>query len=208
MTPATRLRGDGSTTGSYFKRALWDVDGRTIPWAMQAVNGIRALGMEERLPSLTPLWPYATHLVIAVGYNDLVLTVLGYPTGRSAAQTKASIVALATAAKSFGMTTVFMRVPPFATSGDGHATLEQQVPQPGFEIDGALRDALHASLSAGRDNIDAILNLDGWASDIAPDRWVPGSTDDSTHGTAQAHAAASRELRRYFSGEVRRHAAL
>lgn len=204
-TPATRDFGDGFSGGSYFKRAMSSVNGRTIPWSVQATNGITALMMQGLISTLSPLWPFATHILVHLGTNDLVLQSSGSAGGQSAAATKVSLVAIFNAIKAAGtIKTMWSKVPPATTSTDAFATLANQTPFTNFGSGGTLRAPLIASLTAGFDNLDYIFALDGWqAVAFGNDLWVAGTgTDDSTHGKAgagNAHANAGAALATYMA---------
>jgi len=72
--------------------ATVNVNGRPLPFMRQSVSGIRMFDFANSLSFLTPYWPYATHIVVEPGTNDIIL-------GRTYAQLTASATSVFNAIK-------------------------------------------------------------------------------------------------------------
>lgn len=195
-------QGDTVTNSSgvkgYLQRGLWSVNGHVVPsvnlskGSEMAQNNQLTLGSRKRAA-----WPYATHLLCALGRNDI-------GAGRTLLQIQTDLIAIWTAAKRtkgpYGkplhVTQTLM--PPSTSSTDNWATAANQTPTSGFAA-GGVRDQLNAWIiaQAGQGLLDAYVNLNVyWEDQSNPNKWVTNgsnnyATSDGVHPSAALHLLAS-----------------
>lgn len=135
-----------------------------------------ALSCSSRLSLL----PYATHVYANMGINDVTA-------GRSAATILANIDALITKCKNAGVKLVYESIFTVTTSSNSWASEAGQTVTTGFAV-GGVRDQVNAGLIA-RAAQGKLIYLDTASALINPatNKWLPNTTDDGTHTSANGH---------------------
>ena len=193
-----------TTTGSigYVQRGLESAGGSTnvpVPWHAQAVDGYMQLNYTKATaPFCRSLWPFATHLLIQLGTNDIALA------GSSLATLQAQITEICTAAKRtigpYGkpLQTAIIKLLPRTTSTDSFATAANQTPIAGFTV-GGTRDQYNAWLGAiaGQGLVDKVIDPNVYVEDPANHGvWLTNGTAnyptaDGAHPSQAFHSLAA-----------------
>lgn len=126
------------------------------------------------------LLPYVTHVYANMGINDVT-------SGRNAATILANIDSLIAKCKSAGVKLVYESVFTITTSTDLWASEAGQTVTTGFAV-GGVRDQVNAGLVA-RAAQGKLIYLDTASALINPatNKWLPNTTDDGTHTSANGH---------------------
>lgn len=190
--------GDASGNWGYAARGLWSVNGYPVPWVKQTVTGdllsknTLATGSRKRC-----LWPYATHLLCNLGWNDIntgatLATLQGYlmDIWRSAKRTVGPY------GKPMHVTQAL--ITPGTTSSDAFATAANQTHRTGF-APGGIRDQLNIWIlsQVGQGLLDATINPNSSFEDTGnPGKWAVNgtanyATTDGIHPSAALHTNAA-----------------
>jgi lysophospholipase L1-like esterase len=196
--------GDSITTGNndttdtngnigYLNKALYTgKNSSIIPWANLSV-GSNTAAIEATSVLKRALWPYATHITIALGTNDIA-------SGRSAALVQADLTTLCTAAKQtlspYGrpLHVTLMTIAPRTTSTDSWATAANQTAVANFGV-GGVRDTVNTWIKAqaGTSLVDAVFDVNPiWEDQANPSKWVTTgaanyATSDGVHPSPAVH---------------------
>lgn len=189
-TAAVLMLGDSQGVGigdnSDFATGLFGGVERALGYLMLGFsNGSRGGDKTGTYTSITStsrfaLLPYATHVYANMGINDVVA-------GRSAATILANIDALIEKCQNAKVQLIYESVFTVTTSTNAWASLEGQTVTTGFAV-GGVRDQVNAGLVA-RSAQGKLIYIDTASVliDPATNKWLPNTTDDGTHTSANGH---------------------
>lgn len=186
------IASDGSAGGGFFNRALWNVNGHTMPSFKITCGGSLVTNFMAGYAKRVTYFPFATDHIIMFGTNDIVSG------GKTAAQILSAVEALADACRANGALRVFVcKLIPRVTSTDNLATLANQAPVSGFE-NGGTRDQFNASLDTST-HFDGVIHFASCEDPTDHTKWpVTGAANyastDKVHPTNTLHALMAVEM--------------
>ena len=181
--------GGGNALGhiGWLERACTDIGGFSIPFANLSRGGERTVAYTPvASPARFALLKYATHVVFALGHNDI-------SAGLSLASMQANHQTAWAAAKAAGCKVYAMTITPKTTSTDGWVTIANQTPEPAFRSTG-LRGQFNAWLytQVGLGLLDGVIDTTTALSPVGqPDVFLPNMTLDGVHPNPAGYIAMS-----------------
>ncbi len=190
--------GDGNGNWGFGTRGLWSVNNYPVPWAKQTVSGdLLVKNYSTAASRKRALWPYATHLLCNLGWNDI-------NTGATLANLQTYLTDIWRAAKRtvgpYGkpLNVTHCLIGPGNTSTDAFATAANQTHRTGF-APGSIRDQLNAWIlsQVGQGLLDAAINPNtAWEDAANAGKWVTTgaanyATSDGIHPSAALHISAA-----------------
>jgi len=206
--------GNGDTVDShgnlgYATRGLDSVNGYPVPWMKQTAGGdLFSKNTLDTGPRKRSLWPFVTHLVCALGTNDIA-------NGESLGTMQTYATNLWTAAKRtigpYGkpLQVAQVLVFPRTTSSDSWATAGNQTAVSGFTV-GAVRDQFNAWVltQVGGGLLDAAINCNQYVENQSSlSKWITNGsanypTTDGTHPSSALHILAAQAINSWALGIV------
>lgn len=126
------------------------------------------------------LLPYVTHVYANMGINDVIA-------GRSAATILANVDALIEKCQNAKVKLIYESIFTVTTTTNAWTTLAGQTVTTGFAV-GGVRDQVNAGLAARAAQGKLIyVNTASSLIDPTSNKWLPNTTDDGTHTSANGH---------------------